>query len=371
MARQFDRVVYYTVGYRDVPFRVIAADLNNDGNLDLATADYLNSKVSILLGNNDGTFQKPLKFSAPAPTALTAARLRSNAVLDMLVVESGGTGRGALGIYAGNGDGTFRKSATYRLGIESIGIAVGDFNGDGRDDVAVVNKGSGGKAGSLMVFFGGGDGTLGKPTIYKLSGTPLSVAVGDLNGDGYPDLAVAKYDGQSVTILLNDGSGKFSGPVDYPTVGPSVASAVAIADLNRDGVPDLVVACPGGGIPGVNVFLGNGDGTFGVASLYTAYYPPYGASAVAVADFNLDGKPDIVSVIDGDNSWSTPTLLYGNGDGTFRSGIELHTGNSGGASVVAADFDNNGAPDIATALEWKGKVAVLRNAHTPIPYPRR
>jgi hypothetical protein len=361
VAWRFDRPVYYTVGYRVAPLQITTADFNNDGNVDLATADYLNSKVSILLGNGDGTFQKPLKFSAPAPVALAGGHFGKGSTLDLLVVESGGTGHGTLGLYSGKGDGTFRKSGTYPLGIESNGVAVGDFNGDGRDDVAVVNKGAGDKTGSLMLFFGKGDGTLGKSKIYKLPGTPLSITTGDLNGDGYLDIVVAKYSGQSVAVFLNDGKGNFGNPADYPTVGPSAADNAVIADLNHDGIPDLVVACPGG-IPGVNVFLGKGDGTFGIPSLYTAYYAPYGASALVVADFNLDGNLDIVSVINGDNEWSNPTLFYGNGDGTFRSGIEVKTGNTGSVSSVTADFDNNGALDLAVALLYKGKVAVLLNA---------
>jgi len=233
-------------------------------------------------------------------------------------------------------------------------VTVADFDGDGHDDVAVANN-----AGSVKVFFGTGKGTLRNPTTYRLPGTnPISIAAGDLNSDGHPDLAVAEAIGGSVAVLLNDGTGKFLNPVTY-SAGGGEAWDVKIADLRNNGDQDLVVANMS---QGMVVLLNQGNGTFGKPAIYGPCGGgkcSAGASACTVADFNLDGKLDVACSASIDDSY----FFYGKGNGTFGTAIAIADTikNQGGFSIAAGDFNHDGAPDLAIPIEEFGKVAILLN----------
>jgi hypothetical protein len=350
LAGQFKKPVYYSAP--GLPLGIVTADFDGDTNLDLAIADFGDGVVRTLLGRGDGGFRTGPSFSiaAPyAPLALAVGDFNGDGALDLAVVEYNGPADGRLGIFLGKGDGTFHKSAEYNLGYEPSSAAVADFDGDGHLDVVVTNPGVKGN-GSVMVFFGKGDGTFKGPTIRNLSAYPFSVAAGDLNGDGRPDLAVAESNA-GVAILLNRGGGKFGKPVVYP-VRPAAIANVVIAELNGDNYPDLVVAT----FQAVGVLLGKGGGKFRKAKLYSTL-PVFTGSplAVVVADFNLDGSPDIATVLEAGNS----ALFYGKVDGTFKTAVPIRLNqNSGGRGIASGDFNKDDAPDLAI-LETEGYVAVF------------
>ena len=345
---QFKGAVYYPAGQR--AYKVVAAQFTQSGNLDLAVADYLTNQMYILLGNEDGTFKKPVRFSVAAPVAVASGDFNGDGKLDLVVVEYGGTGESGIAIFLGDGNGKFHQSASYPSGVESTGVAVADFNGDGHQDVAVANN-----SGNVMVFFGTGKGTLKKPTQYNLGHTPWAVAAGKLNGDDRPDLAVTNISGY-VSVLMNDGTGKFLKPVSYNAGGGEVAD-VQIADLRHDGRNDLVIANVSRGMV---VLLNRGNGTFGEPTIYQPTFfnwqPP---NACVVADLNLDGKLDVACAAQAEDSY----FFYGKGDGTFGKGIAIADTikNQGGFSIVAGDFNNDNAPDLAIPIELNGKVAILLN----------
>ena len=347
-AGQFKRAVYYHAG--QAPYQAAATQLTNSGNLDLVMADYLSDQIVVLLGKGDGTFQKPIKFSIPAPVALAVGDFNGDGKEDLAVVEYGGTGQSTITILLGDGTGKFRQSASYPSGVETTGVAAADFNGDGHQDVAVANN-----AGNVMVFFGTGKGTLKKPASYVLPGhtIPYGIAAGDLNGDHSPDLAVAEDGDGSVAVLLNDGTGKFLKPVTYNAGGGEVVD-VKIADLRDDGKQDLVVA--NFSLSAIGVLLNQGDATFAPVKLY---HPQCYADAVVIADLNLDGHLDLAVAAQQGNT----ALLYGKGDGTFGAPVTIkdEIGTNGGYSIVAGDFKNDGAPDLAIPIELNGKVAILLN----------
>jgi FG-GAP-like repeat len=355
LARQFKHAIYYNAGSR--PYQVAAAHLTNSGNLDLVVADYLSNQMVVLLGKGDGTFQSAMKFSVPAPIGLALGDLNHDGKQDLLVVESGGTGTGALAIFLGRGDGKFSFKASYLVGSEAGFVTVADFDGDGKLDVAETDAGDGSE-GVLRIFRGTGKGTLLKPTVYKIPDTPGALAAADLNGDQHPDLALVQYASGSVGVLINDGTGKFLKPVTYNAGGGEVVD-VNIADLRNNGKQDLVIA---NGSQGMVVLLNKGDGTFGPAKIYPpcAGEPPCEApNAVVVADFNLDGHLDAAVATNIDDSY----FYYGKGDGTF--GLAKHLKDTihfqGGFSIAAGDFNNDQAPDLAIPVELKGKVAILLN----------
>jgi len=351
-AGQFKRAVYYHAG--QAPYQAAATQLTNSGNLDLVMADYLSDQIVVLLGKGDGTFQKPIKFSIPAPVALAVGDFNGDGKEDLAVVEYGGTGQSTITILLGDGTGKFRQSASYPSGVETTGVAVADFNGDGHQDVAVANN-----AGNVMVFFGTGKGTLKKPATYNLPGNtiPYGIAAGDLHGDHLPDLAVAEDGNGSVAVLLNDGAGHFGKPVTYSAGGGEVVD-VKIADLRNDGKQDLVMADASRGMV---VLLNKGDGTFGKPTIYQPTFfnwqPP---EACTVADFNLDGILDVACAAQAEDSY----FFYGKGDGTFGKGIPIANTikHEGGYSIASGNFiTGNKAPDLAIPIEEYGKVAILLN----------
>jgi len=288
---------------------------------------------------------------------------------DIVVVNNSGT----VGVLLGNGDGTFQPVVTYNPGGGyTNSVAVADVNGDGKPDIVVANcTSSGGDCwndrsdGTVGVLLGNGDGTFQTAVSYDPGGwRTLAVAVADVNGDGKPDIVVANLGSNNVGVLLGNGDGTFQTAVTYGSGGYNSwgsGQLVAVADVNGDGKPDIVVAnncadsaCDNGG--SVGVLLGNGDGTFQPAVAFGS--GGNGPAAVAVADVNGDGKPDLVVT---NNSSSTVAVLLGNGDGTFQTATTYDSGYGGAPlGVAVADVDGDGKPDIVVAdFGMSGLLGVL------------
>jgi hypothetical protein len=279
--------VSYQVGTR--PSSVVVGDFNRDGRLDLAVSNAGDNTVSVLLGTGDGNFFLPAITSASGlaqPGALAVEDFDQDGQLDLAVVNQGNN---TVSVLLGNGDGTFQVAGNYPTGLGTDAVAVGDFNRDGNIDLAVGNG-----LGTVNILLGNGDGTF-RSTVNIATGlTAQSVAVGDFNGDGIPDLALSGFAGSppnlsgGVSVLLGKGDGTFQAASSY-NVGQT-ASSLAVGDFNGDGHSDLAIADQTGF---VWVLLGNGDGTF--------RYPPvpYAAgrtlTSLTVGDFNRDGLPDIAA----------------------------------------------------------------------------
>ncbi len=235
---------------------------------------------------------------------------------------------------------SFRPQTSYPLGNKPLGIGYGDFNNDGKIDVAIVNSGDN----TVSILLGNGDGTFQPQTTFQVGSGPQGMIVADLNGDGKPDLAVTNSLDQTVSILLGNGDGTFAPQIlESAGIGPK---GIATADFNGDGKPDLAVTNYGDGT--VSVLLGNGDGTFNKQLTFRVGPVPVG---IVAGTFTGSGKPqDLVVVNSLDNTLS---LLLGNGDGTFsaQSVIDpaIGTDNIGDtvASIVAADFNRDGNLDVA------------------------
>ena len=354
-ARQFKTPVYYPIDGN--PFGMATGDFNNDGKLDLVTAEFFTGNVAILLGKGDGSFESPRYFTAPGAVHLGVGDFNGDHIPDLAVVENGGTGHGSLEIFLGDGQGNFHSSARYELGLEPIDIAVADFNGDGRRDVAVTNRLGYGKNendGAVLVFMGKGDGTLGPPSVYKLPGQPYGIAAGDLNGDRHPDLVVTEVSGSALAVLMNNGHGKFKHTKSYAVGKGDEPDLVAMADLDHNGTLD-VVTCDAGS-ENIAVLLGNGDGTFGSAAFYSASKLGQYLDGLAIADFRRNGTVDVAVVLqDG-----YPGLFYGNGDGTFQAVVQIKSVVYPGYATVTGNFNKDGEPDLVVGAVNKG-LAVLIN----------
>ena len=299
----------FTGGARVSGTPVAVGDFNGDGRpdvLEMGTGTLL-----VLLGNGDGTFQASVATASGAVLQpIAAADLNGDGNADVLGVFGN-----SLVVYLSNGDGTFKPGVPYSLGTGSAEngeiISIADFNGDGKLDVAVSMAGDN-LAGEEVVFPGNGDGTFQTAKTSVGITFPNHAAVGDFNGDGKPDLLL---DGPTlcttsdcgIFFLAGNGDGTFQAPI---LSIPNLTGELAATDLNDDGKLDVVLEI--GGVA-VQTYLGNGDGTFSNANNYLLIQvsgnpPPYNGG-VAIADFNLDGKPDVA--VGGE-------LLIGNGDGTLR-----------------------------------------------------
>lgn len=253
----------------------------------------------------------------------------------------------SLGVYAaafmvdthsahGQCDVSFAPAVSYGAGILCQSVAIGDFDGDSKPDLAVANAGSN----NVSVLLGNGDGTF-QPAVNYAAGTyPSSVAIADLNHDGRLDLVVANRNSANVSVLLGNGNGSFQPAVGLPIAGGSPTSVV-IGELNGDGRPDIVVA---GGCA-VFVLLGRGDGTFQTAVAFSNN--DVCASSVAIGDLNGDGWPDLA--VCGITSGGVVSVLPGNGNGTFQPWQSLFSFAGLASSIAIEDFTGDGRPDIVSA----------------------
>ena len=364
-------------------------DVNGDGRPDLVVANYClnyNSNctsggVDVLVGNGDGTFRSAVSYSSGGYEAGSVAisDVNGDSKPDVLVANfneefsfcgDSSVGRipnfgtcmndGSVAVLLGNGDGTFQADTSYQTGAAGASsVVAGDFNGDGIPDLAVSNTTTAFQSnGSVAVFLGNGDGTYKPATVYTSAGlTTSGVAVGDFNGDHILDLALvdqcsdSECSGGSVSILLGNGDGTFGEATQYLT-GATLSDWVAVGDFNGDGKPDLVVSDSCGGTCGsVSVLLGNGDGSFQPAHVYTSggIQPNF----VAVGDFNNDKKLDLaVANTCADGSCTTGGLvgiLLGNGDGTFQNAVGYASGGFGAQSLAIGDLNGDGKQDLAVA----------------------
>lgn len=290
------------------------------------------------------------------PASIAIGDFNGDGKQDLAVANyTGNTQTGAVSVFLGNGDGTFQAAVDYAAGISPYSIALGDFNGDGKTDLAVANLGSGSStAGSVSILLGNGDGTFATQVSYAAGFNPGFVVVADFNADGQADLAVASdVSTGSLCVLLGNGDGTFSAPLTYTGFFPS---SIAVGDFNGDGKADLAMSSsPGLDSPSeVAVLLGNGDGTFQPAVNYSngGDNPNF----VAVGDFNSDGKQDLaVAAADG------ISIFLGNGNGTFQPAVN-YAGDTQPTSVAVTDFNGDGKPDIALAnfdFSTGGNVSVL------------
>jgi hypothetical protein len=318
------------------PAALIAADVNGDGRLDLVTANHDDNSVSVLLNGGGGAFRPAVTFAAGSgPVALAAADLNGDGHKDLAVVDNVSD---AFTVLMGNGKGQFTLGGSFAVRNGPTSIALADFNGDGIQDVATVSGGYG----HLDVCMGRGDGSFMTPTNYVTGYCANTVVVGDFNHDGQPDLAVACTfpSGDGVSILLGNPDGTFQPLVNYGA-GKQMPITLAVGDLNGDGVQDLVTANDQFANNSVSVLTGNGDGSFGTATVYTAGQAP---NAVAVGDLNGDGVLDVV-VADQSSPVGAIAVLLGNGDGSLLASPDLAVPSPG--PLIQADLDGDGITDLA------------------------
>jgi len=308
-----------------------------------------------------------------AAVDITAVDVNGDGHLDLvqalwrMPITSGDVG---ASVYINRGDGTLATPLTYAADIQAQSVAAADFDGDGRPDLALING-----IDDLDILINRGDGVFTPFVNRTAPSSAVVMAASDFDGDGRLDLAVTTQS-HGLDILLGRGDGSFAAPVTYPA-GP-IVDAIAASDFDLDGHPDIAVSstsfAPGAGLPtslgegAVDIYLNRGDGAFAPRASYSA---GKGTVAIAVADFNGDGAPDVAAANTTDN---TVSVFFNEGHGTFGQPI-TYTGfggapfsrvlSGGGGGLAAADFDGDGHADLAVgatdASSGKGVISLLTN----------
>ncbi len=338
-------------------YDIASGDFDGNGYPDVVTANIRANSVSVFLNSGNGSWQPHVDYAVGnAPNSVAVGDFNGDGKLDIAVCNGAD---GTVSVLLGNGDGAFQPQKVSTVGGNGFvhSLAAGDFNHDGKADLAVTlyqyEDGSGG----LAVLLSNGDGTFQAPVFHNVASGALGVAAGDLNHDGNLDLAVTTWcyacgPNDRVSILLGNGDGSFQPHVDYQV--QDEPNDIALGDFNGDGKLDLAVAnfcgadpyCQGFAPPTVSILLGHGDGTFQPQTAYPVASPD---GRIAVADFNGDGKRDLAVPAPYNN---IITLMVGNGDGTFQA-QQFSTGSHMALGVVAGQFNSGGISSADMVLaDW-------------------
>jgi uncharacterized protein (TIGR03437 family) len=345
-----------------------AADFNGDGIPDVVYAGA--HGVTVMLGKGDGTFAVPPVADSGTGWEVATGDFNGDGKRDIAAIYSGYNGPGTLSFFAGNGDGTLQSPVTVSIPVGASGIVAGDFDHNGKLDLALLfSTEEGASADVVTIYLGNGDGSFQAGMSYQAGRAAQWMGTGDLNHDGNIDLIITSSQGgaqsKNLITLLGRGDGTFvmgTGVVlEANVVGNYGPSIVTLADFNLDGNLDVAVGLTAISTAptGFAILLGKGDGTF-----QTPLITRTTANSLAAADVNDDGIPDLVVL--------SPTLSYmiGNGDGSFQPPISLQVQGAPsdgleGAPLLIADFNRDGKPDlVSTALPF-GLFAMLNLTSGP------
>jgi hypothetical protein len=329
------------------PNSIATGDFNRDGTLDLVVANVYSGTVFIFLGDGKGNFTlKSSPAAGPYPSSVAVGDFNGDGKLDLAVAD---LYSGTVAILLGDGTGNFIPGPSPAAGGYSVSVVTGDFNKDGNLDLAVSNY----YGNTVSILLGDGTGNFTLTSSPATGANPALAAAGDFNGDGNLDLAVPNCGSDTVSILLGDGKGNFV-LASSPAVSACPLS-VAAGDFNGDDKLDLAVADEGGI---ASILLGDGTGKFTLASSPAAGKNP---RFVAIGDFNADGNPDLVFA---DYTGNTVSILLGDGTGTFSLASSPFVGSIYFAPVAVAigDFNGDGKLDIAVADFNSSYVSILLNS---------
>ncbi len=319
--------------------KAVAADFNNDGKMDLAMQYDGSDPVKVALGDGTGHFGSVASFpgSYSLSGSIAAGDLNSDGKLDLV---SSGQADG-FSVLLGDGVGGFGPANSISTGFSTIGIAIGDFNGDGKTDVATTS------GNLIQISLGNGNGGFISTTNYPVSQSPVNVVVGDFNGDNKLDLGTGSCPNciTAPTIFFGDGNGKLL----FPSIINGSTSTIINGDVNGDGKLDLVIGNTG---QNDSLLLGDGSGGFAASTNIPVGIP---ATPVALNDLNGDGNLDLVTASSSSNAIS---IVFGNGNG-FAAPLVRSVPGFNPKTVSIGDFNNDGKPDLAVAYLNSNFVSIL------------
>ncbi len=335
------------------PISVVSGDFNKDGKTDLVASNLFGNSISVLLGDGAGGFGIATNLPVVgdgrgAPAGLAVGDFDGDTNLDLVIAIEYNPGR--VFVMSGDGAGNFAVTGMLDAGVVTTAVAVADFNGDSKPDIAAVNKGDAAMSlpGSVSVFLNNGTGGFGAPTTLTPGTTPVALAVGEFTGDTQADIAVVNSASNHVSLFANTGSGTF-GAATILAVGTNPNGIVA-GFFNNDTRLDLAVANTGS--DNVSILFANGSGGFGAATNFAGGPTPYG---IITNDFNGDGKADL-GISNGFANQAS--VILNNGSGGFGAPQTTAVG-SQPLSLASGDFNTDTKADLAVANSASNNISIL------------
>jgi hypothetical protein len=340
-------------------YHVTAADVNGDSNMDFVVPGTFGF-VTVFYGDGTGHFSAPANFPAGrGPFDVKVGDFNGDHLPDLAVADEVGGPQ----VLLNNGDGTFAAPVLYPTDNPALLVVAADFNRDGKLDLALATANfnrdgkldrASGTESNIDVLLGNGDGTFQPPITSAGADLPQGITLGDFNEDGKWDLAISNYNSKDVRVLLGDGQGHFTTAFTYSLAGNP--SEITHGDFNNDGHDDLAVSVFNVTPSYVSVYFGKGDGSF-TAGPQVSVFDPKGLVA---ADFNNDGDIDLAVASPVSHGRDVVIVALGDGMGNFPvvQSFAQPRGFRATRDVAVADFDGNGRRDIVTAA-YGGSVIFL------------
>jgi len=333
---------------------VASADVDNDGDMDLVTADQFDSKISVLTNAGDGTFNTKTTYPAGNSVySVTSADVNNDGYIDLISTDAS---YDRIHVFINKGTGIFNAAVAYSsVGESPYAVTSADVNSDGFIDLITVNY----YGANVTVFINTGSGTFNAGVVYSTSPNPSYLTTTDVNNDGKPDLVATS--GSFLNVFTNTGSGTFGIGVTFSSGNYSTYDVTSI-DVNNDGKSDLVTTSSDYSSTGfLTVFTNSGSGTFSIGSTY----PNKGSvpKFITSIDVNHDGHSDLVTANNGSNNI---TVFTNSGSGTFGAGVTFPTIGSQPTSVISADINNDGQSDLITSNYAHGNITVFTNNNTSL-----
>ena len=340
----------------NAPQAVVAADLDGDGDPDLATANTGDNNVTVLRNNGAGNLAEPGSSPAPAgaaPLAAGVADLDGDTDRDLAVANLDSDD---VTVLFNDGAASFTQAPTSPEGVGDAprALVVADLDGDTDQDIATGNRDSD----DVTILLNDGTGEFSEPASSPapVGATPVGITAADLDGDTDQDLAVSNVAADNVTVLRNDGSGGFTEAPSSPEATGNGPRAVMAVNIDGDADQDLAVANAGG--ESLTVLRNNGSAGF-TEPASSPEGTGHGPLSIGAADFDGDGDPDLAVT---NHHSDDMTVLRNNGSGNFvEPASSPETVGDGATAIAPADLDGDGDPDLAIANHFEDSVTILRN----------
>jgi hypothetical protein len=375
----FDTWRGYTTSKADqarFAYASVLADLDGDGDLDLATTHWPNlPRVTVAINAGKGVFAQPSVYTLKlASLGITAADIDGDGFTDLIASDTGVNWDGwELSLFRNRGNGTFHPEVRFPTGggsfVGPIGLAAADFDGDGRADVAAANYGYLGQGTTVGLLRNDGAGGFLPPLTFNVGAGPYRLAAGDLNGDGRPDLAVAR-EKQKVAVLLNNGNG-FAPYAQYPalsTLNVEAYISIALGDVDLDGDLDVLHssnATTSQGTYAIALLKNNGSGVLAPAQAILLGAYTGGAVDMKVAELTGDPWPDL-AIAQGYGGWA---VVPGSGGGSFGT-VQPYIGGEEPFAIGTGDLDGDGDRDVVvTSRDSLEATAHVNDGQGVFPMP--